>query len=367
MSLDRRLDWRLFGVLYLCAAAVTACAAEEAEDEQEDEHEDAAQASDGKTTGAPIEEVGKLAMDECGLHTAYAGDEYCIMPPPPDKGFQLHIGPSDYDNPAPEYVLAPGEESVKGFSAVSGNDKPIYFYYRQFRMRPGAHHNIVTNATGSGFMGSRIATSNNLSEDNPKNGIIAPENQGVGIPMQPKSAIDVSLHSINTSDKPQLREVWINFWYRDPAEVTQPVEQLFAIGSASFAIEPGADTILGPYSCNATGDGRMLWFYGHRHANNVRFSAWRVRGAERQLFYEAYRWEEPLLLEYSSIVQNATPDRAREIEGGYSGVLDIQRGDVLEWECHVINKTDGVLHFTNDTYTGEMCIMDAELVGTNCR
>jgi hypothetical protein len=32
----------------------------------------------------------------------------------------------------------------------------------------------------------------------------------------------------------------------------------------------------------------------------------------------------------------------------------------------VINKTDGVLRFTNNTYTGEMCIVDAELVGANC-
>jgi hypothetical protein len=361
MSVDRRLDWRLFGVLCLCAAAATACGAQS--DDDEEDHG----APDGTTTGAAIEQDVKPAMDECGLDTGYDGDEYCILPPPPDNGFQLHIGPSDYANPEPEYLLGPGEESTTGFSAVSGNDKPIYFYYRQFRMRPGAHHNIVTNATDSGFMGSRIATSNNLSEDSPKNGIIAPENQGVGIPMQPNSAINVSLHSINTSDKPQLREIWINFWYRDPAEVTEPVEQLFAIGSASFAVEPGADTILGPYTCSATGNGRMLWFYGHRHANNVRFSAWRVRGAQRDLFYESYHWEEPLLLEYSSVVQNPTPDRERKIEGGYSGVLDIEQGDVLEWECHVINNTDGVLRFTNNTYTGEMCIMDAELVGTNCR
>src|SRR5438067_1615602 len=40
------------------------------------------------TAGAP------LAMDECGLHTSYPGDEYCILPPPADKGFQLHIGPN---------------------------------------------------------------------------------------------------------------------------------------------------------------------------------------------------------------------------------------------------------------------------------
>jgi len=43
----------------------------------------------------------KLAMDECNLDTGYDGDEYCILPPDPSKGFQMHIGPSNYDNPEP--------------------------------------------------------------------------------------------------------------------------------------------------------------------------------------------------------------------------------------------------------------------------
>jgi hypothetical protein len=54
------------------------------------------------------------------------------------------------------------------------------------------------------------------------------------------------------------------------------------------------------------------------------------------------------------------------IEGGMSGILDFKPGDTIEWECHVVNQTDQVLGFSNNTYTGEMCIMDAELVGANC-
>jgi hypothetical protein len=311
-----------------------------------------------------------MATGECGLNTGYDGDDYCIMPPPPDKGFQLHIGPSDYENPEPEYLLQPGEEDTRGFSSVSTNTEPIYFYYRQFRMRPGAHHNIITTRPdeGEGFgMGGRIGTTNHLREDSPKDGVIAPENEGVGIPLGPSSPINVSLHSINTTDKPQLREIWVNFWYRDPELVTEPVEQLFASGDPTFQIQPGEDTILGPYRCDTTGQGRMLWFYGHRHASNVRFSAWRIRGDERELFYESYNWEEPLVIEFSSTVRNATPDRELQIEGGWSGILDIEPGDQLEWECHIINKSDSVLGFSNNTYTGEMCIMDAELVGANCR
>ena len=41
----------------------------------------------------------KLALDQCGLKTAYVGDENCILPPPPDKGFQVHIGPNGLRQP----------------------------------------------------------------------------------------------------------------------------------------------------------------------------------------------------------------------------------------------------------------------------
>lgn len=307
------------------------------------------------------------AMDGCGLNTGWAGDEYCILPPPRDKGFQLHIGPSNYENPEPEYVLAPSEENTVDFPAVSGNDKPVYFYYRQYRMRPGTHHNIVgVTPTGLFDLGRRLAITNHLIEDNPKDGKIAPENSGVGIPLQPATPLTVSVHSINVSDRPALREVWVNFWYRDARAVKEPVEEMALPGDTEFAIEPRADTMLGPFRCAVVGAGRMLWMYGHRHANNVRFSAWRLRGESRVAIYEAFHWADPLLLEFSSSVTNPAPDREREIEGGYSGVLDLQAGDILEWECHVINKTDGFLRFTNENYTGEMCILDAELVGANC-
>jgi hypothetical protein len=315
------------------------------------------------TTMAPM--PGKLAMDECGLHTKYAGDEYCILPPPADKGFQLHIGPTNYDNPEAQYLLQAGEERTDNFAAVSGNDKQIYFYARQYRMRTGAHHNIITSGSGGDTgLGQRIGTSNNLAEDYPKGGVVAPENKGVGISMPAHTSINVSLHSINISSKQELREIWVNFWYRDASEVTEPVQELFSIAPQP-SIYPGQDIVFGS-SCTISGTGRMLWFYGHRHANNVRFSTWRLRGAKKDLIYEGYNWEEPMLLDYSSTVQNPVADTAQMIEGGWSGILDLMPGDTLQWECHVINKTQGTLNFSNNTYTGEMCIMDGEMIGTTC-
>jgi len=311
--------------------------------------------------------------DECGLKTQYPGDDYCINKPDPEKGWQLHIGPDSYDNVDPKYILQPGEEITNNFSAPVTVDRKRFFYYRQFRMRPGAHHNIIS-ATAAGMTnnpfgevgGRRVGTTNHLIEDNPVGGIIAPENKGVGIPLEPGTNINVSLHSINTTDKPLLREIWVNFMYRPDEEVTEEVEQMFETGDVTFQIQPRAEVVLGPYTCPIEGNGRMLWFYGHRHANNVRFSAWRVRDGKKDLFYEGRNWEEPMVLEYSSTVTNPAPDTAKMIEGGMSGILDFKTGDTIEWECQVVNKTDKVIGFSNNTYDGEMCIMDAELVGANC-
>jgi hypothetical protein len=306
-----------------------------------------------------------MAMNECGLHTKFAGDEYCILPPPPDKGFQLHVGPSNYDSPEAKYLLAAGEETTDTFTVTSSNDKEVYFYYRQYRMRPGAHHNIISSGNAGDIgLGQRIGTVNSLSEDYPKGGIIAPENTGVGIKMKPKSGINVSLHSINPSQKTELREIWVNFWYRNPEEVTEPVKEVFAAAPMS-GIPPGADVVING-SCAVTGTGRMLWAYGHRHANNTRFSVWRSRAGKKDLVYQGYNWEETLVLDYSSTVKNAVPDTAPNVEGGWTGILDMQSGDQFTWECHIVNKTMGTLNFTNNTFTGEMCILDAETVGASC-
>jgi hypothetical protein len=304
-------------------------------------------------------------MGECGLKTKYPGDEYCILPPPPDKGFQLHIGPADYDKPEIQYILGPGDERTSDFNAVSTNDKEVYFYYREYRMRTGAHHNIITSGGGGDSgLGQRIGTVNSLVEDYPKGGLIAPENEGVGIRMPAHTSINVSLHSINTSDKTMLRELWINFWYRPAEEVKQPVQEVFAVAPMA-GIPPGAD-VTTKGSCSVSGTGRMLWAYGHRHANTVSFTVWRSRAGKKDLVYQGYSWEEPLVLDYSSTVKNAVPGDSPN-EGGWSGILDVKSGDQFLWECHVINKTNGVLNFTNNTYSGEMCILDAEMVGASCR
>ena len=306
----------------------------------------------------PTAEPG-LAMDECGLQTKWNGDEYCILPPPPDKGFQLHIGPSDYDNPDPKYVMEPGQEVTESWDDVSGNDQSVYYYWRQYRMRPGSHHLIVSAA---GLQGRRLGGTQNSAKDNPDRGVIAPENQGVGMQLAANTPISMSLHYMNYTDKPIIKEVWVNFWYRDPEVVTEAAKEMFSL--APMGIQPGQHALVHG-TCPVSGAGRVLTLYGHVHANNHRFSAWRTRGGQKQLVYEMYDWEHPLVLEYSSIVENTAADPTGKIGGGWSGVLDLQPGDALEFECDITNATNQVFLGRNEALNDEMCILIGDTAGTS--
>jgi hypothetical protein len=110
-------------------------------------------------------------------------------------------------------------------------------------------------------------------------------------------------------------------------------------------------------SCPITQTGRALTLYGHRHANNKRFSIWHVRGGERDLVFEDYDWEHPAVLEYNSVTINTPPDPANHVAGGTSGILDLMPNDSLDFECDVVNMTTHTFVGQNEAIDDEMCIM----------
>jgi hypothetical protein len=301
--------------------------------------------------------------------TGLEGDEYCILPPDPAKGFQVHIGPSDYAKPEAKYVLKPGDETNDNFPAMSGNESDVYYFYRQYRMRPGSHHLIVSKAGGTSSPfgdGSRLGGSQNLAKDNPELANVPEENKDVGALLPAKTALSVNLHYINTTTKDLVQEAWINFWYKPEAEVKEKSVEMFAMGGLAMNIQPGEHVVLGEngkFSCQVTTAGRVLSLYGHRHASTLRFSAWRKRNGVRELVYEDYDWHDPLVLEYNSTTTNQPHNPQTMSGGGHSGVLDLQPGDALEWECEVDNQTGVPLRFVNETLTGEMCILIGDTVG----
>jgi hypothetical protein len=301
----------------------------------------------------------KLAMDECGLDTQWDGDEYCINPPPADKGFQLHIGPSNYENPGSEYILQPGEENVVTMTATSGNTEQKYYYYRQYRMRPGSHH-VIVSAGGVG--GRRLGGTQNLAKDNPDFGKIAPENEGVGLMMAPRTQLSVNMHYYNVGEKPIIREVWVNFWYKDAASVKEPASEIFSMTGVTAATAH-SHVVVGA-TCNITGSGRILSMYGHRHNSNKRFTVYRTRGTQKDLLMEDYDPVHPAVYEFNTITQNPKADQANKVPGGWSGPLDLMAGDKIEFQCEILNNTDKNFTGANEANDDEMCILVGDSVGT---
>jgi hypothetical protein len=297
-----------------------------------------------------------LAMDECGLDTQFPGDEYCIKPPPADQGFQIHLGPTDYNNPGAQWIMEPGTETTVQMSSVSGNKTDEYYYYRQYRMRPGSHHWIVT------ANGVRIGGSSSLAKDNPDRGEIAPENKGVGMMLPANSQLGHSLHYFNFTDKPVIKEVWMNVWYRDAKDVTEPTQEVFSM--LGMGIAPGQHVVKHG-SCAITGSGRLLTVYGHVHAHNKEFSVWRMRGSEKLMLHEAYDWEHPGISEFSSLAKNAPLNPSGHTDGGYSGIVDLKPGDTIEFSCDILNDTQSVFVGQNEAENDEMCIMIGDTVGTS--
>ena len=338
--------------------------------------------------GTPVDP----AVVGCNLHTKFEGDELCIEAPPVDKGFQVHIGPTNYDDPdeLAKFVIDAGGETNDYYFVKSANADDIFFYKRNYRMRPRSHHLIVSEVkqdhadgwntpvspassasagapapTGpaTGFdVGRRLGGTQNDLKDNPLGGVIPPENEGIGMPLSAHTQLSVNLHHFNSGDHAILREAWVNFWYIDGANVTREAKEMFAVGGAGMAIKPGEHTTL-HYTCDIQEDGRVLTMYGHRHAHNVRFSSWRTRDGVQDLVYQGFNWQEPMVLEFSSLITNPAPDTPNQKEGGWNGPLDLKKGDVIEWECEVNNTGDKTLNFTNETVDGEMCILVGDTIG----
>jgi hypothetical protein len=315
----------------------------------------------------PESEPEGPAMDECGLDTLYPGDEVCILPPPEGEGFQLYYGPGgDYDDPdAVAPYLVDGYADVEVNAPVtSGNTEAVYYFKRQYRMRPGSHHLIVFESGGAGSFfggGRRLGGSQNTVKDNPA-GEVPPENEGIGMPLAANASIILNLHHFNGTPDPILKEVWVNFWYVDGDAVTKEAREMF-LWAQGGSVQPGASATADA-TLTITEPGRILTAYGHRHANNVRFSAWRRRGDARDLAIEDYDWEEPAVLEFNSITTNAPPDSSTFTPGGHTGILDLAPGDVIEWECEVVNNNDFTISFgQNEAVNSEMCILVGDAIG----
>jgi hypothetical protein len=189
----------------------------------------------------------------------------------------------------------------------------------------------------------------------------APEDEGLALRVRAQSQVAVQMHYVNTTDRPILKEAWINAIYTPEDEVRQLAGPVTWIGGLGMAIPPKSTVVVsaGGEQCPGWDEPRrVVELVGHAHSNTVRISAFVDRGGsgQRELIYETYDWQDPGFLRFNSIVKNGAPDRRTTTVGGYSGTLMIAPEDRISWECEVQNQWDGVtLRFANEAYTGEMC------------
>jgi hypothetical protein len=321
--------------------------------------------------------------DPCNLKSGFAGDEYCLLPPPEGKGIQIHFGPSNYNDPADvgKYTIQPGEEfNAYGLANIDALGDHWYNYV-QIRMRPGSHHLInqlvqgpAVDAMPDGYIknGSIGCPGNplggfpgtqNLIRNMPPGGKQAPENVGLGSKLPANSRLCLNHHAYNyDTDVPQLREIWINVWFVDASEVTQKTTSIFVIAGPWQGIAPHSQKVL-TTDGTATGDGRITNLFGHRHAWTDRFAAWK----NDELVYDSWNWQESVAFDYDSVTKNPPLNPDAKTDGATSGILSVTTGDKIHVECDIDNKSDNTLTFKNELYAGEMCILFGASVGTGIR
>ena len=306
----------------------------------------------------------------CNIHSGYEGDEYCILPPDPSKGLQLHYGPKNYDDPAEvaKYLLMPGAERTDCIFVKTPNDVEVFHAEYHGRMRPGSHHLLVFTRSSpvddsvgpegcnQGTDSAMILGAQTPTVDIDNTRAAAPENAGTAQRLAPHAQAVIQVHYLNTSSKPILREAWANVIYRDPSTVKTLIDPIFFLAGLAANIQPGK-TQISRGQATASREMRLISGTGHYHAHTVRFSAFSVIAGQRNQILEDYDWHEPTMFTFDSIRMNPTWDPGERKAGASSGILNLNAGDRIEWECEVVNTGTVPLRFGNAVETAEMCNM----------
>src|SRR5581483_12506136 len=167
----------------------------------------------------------------------------------------------------------------------------------------------------------------------------------------------IETHYVNTSPDPILREVWINIVYSDPDKVKTKIDSVFWIGGLAMNVQPHTkeSIVAGPAVQPPAPDGqsiRILGISGHVHAHTTHESVWINRAAGgKDLIYETYNWQEPLIAEFDSVHKNPKPGVSTTSDGAFTGALTLEPGDTVSWQCDVDNTTEKPLKFADLAYS----------------
>lgn len=338
--------------------------------------------------------------------TEFPGDSFCILPPPPDKGIQIGHHPqgegdawidavskgdmSAYENPPQDWTLEPGGEEERNILITHSNMGGKY--YRVYsRMRGGSHHMIVSTAEAANtftwtlgspdglFSGTSIPGAQRPDENLPQSFSPPAEDEGLYREIPERATVQYNMHHFNSTDKRILKEAWQNLWWADkPTTLVNQINGLPLLQAVGTFAQPG-EVVDMHYAIPALDELRVLGVFGHRHAWTTNFSAWveRAAGQPPEIIYQSFDWFDEPTFNYSSQIMNPQPLTATRTDGGYTGILTLQPGETLHFNCH-IEYTDerareegspvtpaqnGPLRFANEAYNAEMCILFGAAVG----
>ena len=316
----------------------------------------------------------------CKVDSGFPGDDICLAPPKEGEGIQIHVGPSDYNDPAEvnKFVFHPGQETSACWTIHTTNTEEIYYQGSTLSGRPGTHHIINTGysadtgltdggftvcssgvgpTANSGSIGALPGASKSYMPRRP----IAPENVHLGNKLPPNTAMQADMHYFNFTDGDILREFWLNLYTVSKDQVTDSPNQIRGMGGFGWMITPGTDHVY-QYTAPITADGRIIELLGHYHAHGKRFTAYikRVSGETEKVF-EMFDYLDPLIFDYNTVTKN--PDFSDSAGGAVTGLLEVKAGDTLEWECHIVNDSTETLTYVNEVKTGEMCNIWGSSVG----
>jgi hypothetical protein len=310
------------------------------------------------TTTSPIDmpppnEPTSLRGTCAGFTTEFDGDEACMEAPPPELGFQIHIGPNDHDNPdeVSVFLMQPGGESSECYMKATPNDGDIFYNMWELSGRPGTHHIINT------LLGTPRTEGWGGCEQFVGGGDVIGSMGGASRTHMPLH----DMHYFNTTDGPILREFWMNVWYIDAAEVTETPGRIMGLGGIGWNIPAGTHDTYRYASPPTATDGRIIQLLGHTHAHGIRETAWIQTGTEMTKVFEQYDYLEPQIFNFNTVEQN--PSFSTTAPGAHSGMLQVPAGSSLVWECEILNDSSVSLTYVNAVDTGEMCNIWGATVG----
>ncbi|MDH5673323.1 MAG: hypothetical protein OEZ06_14310 [Myxococcales bacterium] len=338
--------------------------------------------------------------------TEFPGDQFCILPPPPGQGIQIGHHPqgtawfeqvsqgdmSGYTNIAPSWMLAPGGEEERNINVQFQNEAGN-FYRVYSRMRGGSHHMIVSSidppaqtdtwALGGAdglFTGRGLPGAQRPDENGPQSLEKPAEDAGLYREFPANALITYNMHHFNSTDSNILKEAWQNLWWESDATIrVGSVDGLPLLQAVGTFAQPG-QTVDMHYASTVPEPTRILALFGHRHAWTTNFTAWVERpGAQPEIVYQSFDWFDEPTYTYNSQVQNNPPNPEGRIDGAHSGILNLDVGDELHFNCHieytqeravqenspVLPAENGALRFSNQAFAGEMCILFGSAVGNN--